>query len=236
MKKNKAPFSLEDFEKGLMLAGYFSPINLSEINERSILIEYEREKSKENQSIYFRRVVLAAEIVYQLHTEFTFGRVKFQKLVFLCENACNMELNQRYTKFAAGPFDNRFMHSINKEFKRLKWFDVKIRVSGDYRVPVYSKSENVEKYKNYYQNMYGEFDYSIQKIIETFRKQKTRQVELVATIYSCILEIFKDKKTVTEENLIKLFYSWAKEKKKFSKKEILQTLKWMIENKIMPIK
>lgn len=76
--------------------------------------------------IYFRRVVLAAEIASKLHDQPTFGHVKFQKLVYLCEQVSSMNLHSSYSKQAAGPYDRKFMHSIDKEFNKQKWFDVKL--------------------------------------------------------------------------------------------------------------
>ena len=232
--KNKKPFTFEDFEKGLMLAGYISPKNSEEIRERDKLAEYDKEQAKEKKFVYFKRAVLAAEIVNQMSEERTFGRVKFQKLVYLCENVCEMGLNNRYAKFAAGPFDNKFMHSINTEFKKQKWFKVEYREDGQFKVPVYKKLENAEKYKEYYEKYFSNTDESIKKILNIFRKQKTRQVELVATVFACILELKENKVQIVIDDIIDLVYSWSKEKQKFTKNEIANTYEWMIASKIIP--
>jgi len=233
-KKNKKPFTFEDFEKGLMLAGYISPASVNEIKEREILEKYEKEKAKEKKAIYFKRVVLAAEILNQLHMEFAFGRIKFQKLVYLCENVCDMQLNERYAKFAAGPFDHKFMHSINAELKKQKWFKVEKIKDGKYNKSVYSKLKSVDKYKGYYENYFAEHNGAIQRLIELFRKRKTDYVELVATIFHCILELNEKGVNFSEDDLFELFYSWSKEKKRFSKKEVLDAYKWMVEQDIIP--
>ena len=232
--KSKKPFSFEDFEKGLMLAGYISPANSEEVREREVLIEYDKEQAKEKQRNYFKRAVLAAEIVNEMQDERTFGRVKFQKLVYLCENVCEMGLNKHYAKFAAGPFDHKFMHSINSEFKKQKWFKIEYRIDGKFKVPVYKKLEKVDKYKEYYTSYFTETDSSIKKIINIFRKAKTKQVELVATIFACVLELLESKPTIQQEDLINLFYSWSKEKQKYTEKEITRTYQWMIDNQIYP--
>ena len=168
MENKKRKFSLEDFEKGLMLAGLVTPQNSQEIEEYETLMKYEEELSRIKSRIYFQRAVLAAEIVNNLKDESTFGRVKFQKLVYLCEHACNMNLQDRYTKFAAGPFDNKFMHSINKEFQKQKWFIIKYEKKNGYSVPRYYTSTNIEKYKFYYTRYFKERDDSIQKLINLF--------------------------------------------------------------------
>jgi len=232
--KNRKSYNIGDFEKGLMLAGYITPSTVNELEEIEVLTKYEKELSKEKGRIYFKRTVLAAEIVNQLHQEYTFGRVKFQKLVYLCEHAGKMNLQERYAKFAAGPFDSKFMHSINKEFKKQKWFDVKMVKSGPYTKPEYSQSVNVEKYKDYYNNYFGVYDQSIQDLISLFRKTKTREVELVATIFYCWLELIQNHQLFNNESLFSSFYSWADEKKKFTQDEILFSLDWMKENGVTP--
>tara|TARA_R110002167_G_scaffold88_4_gene608 strand:+ start:2239 stop:2958 length:720 start_codon:yes stop_codon:yes gene_type:complete len=238
MKSNnnkKSTFTIEDFEKGLLLAGYITPHTENELIELEALKEYDKKVAKERSIIYFKRTVLAAEIVNSLKEEFTFGRVKFQKLVYLCEHACNMNLQSRYAKFAAGPFDNNFMHSINQEFEKQKWFNIVIDKSNGYNKPVYSASSNIEKYKDYYSKYFLDQNEAIQKIIELFRKTKTREVELVATIYFCLLEIKQNNQLLNRKTLVANFYKFADSKKQFSEQEINTSLDWMKVHGVYPV-
>ena len=232
-KKNQA-FTFEDFEKGLMLSGHLSPENEQEVYERELINDYEAKIALQNKEIYFKRTVLAAEIVNQLHDEITFGRVKFQKLVYLCEHASNMNVERRYSKFAAGPFDNKFMHSIVQEFERQKWFMTKKVTKGKYTKSVYSPASNVNNYKKYYRSYFNNDNDNIQFIISNLRHHKTDFVELVATLYACWLEILNDNRPVTQPEIFNVFYSWSKEKERFSKTEITQALSWMTEKGITP--
>lgn len=232
-KKNS--FTIKDFEKGLMLAGYITPHSEIEISELKALEEHDKNLAKDRSIIYFKRAVLAAEIVNNLKEEFTFGRVKFQKLVYLCEHACGMSLQDRYAKFAAGPFDNKFMHSINQEFKKQKWFNIVIDKSNGYNKPVYSASSNIEKYKDYYSKYFLDQNETIQKIIELFRKTKTREVELVATIYFCLLEIMQNNQLLNRKTLVTNFYKFADSKKQFSEQEINTSLDKMKLHGVYPV-
>lgn len=74
-------FPIEDFEKGLLLAGLVTPYCDQEIHEREAVEKLEKQQSEERKKTYFQRAILAAETVSELHTESTFGRIKFQKLV-----------------------------------------------------------------------------------------------------------------------------------------------------------
>lgn len=236
INKNSAKFTLEDFEKGLMLAGYLSPINANEVIEKNLLDEHDKKETKEKQNIYFKRVVLAAEIVNKLKNENTFGRIKFQKMVYLCENVVYMNLsNNRYKKFAAGPFDNRFMHSINEEFKKQRWFEVKIIKEGDYSKQKYFELEKNYKQKEYYSKYYSEYDDAIQRIIILFKTEKTDFVELIATIFYSWKEIIDEKKNFSNILIYDKVYSWAKEKKKFSSTQIDNAIEWMKREHLNPL-
>ncbi|MDY7396977.1 hypothetical protein UMM65_17155 [Aureibaculum sp. 2210JD6-5] len=229
------PFTIEDFEKGLVLAGLVTPVNVEELAEIEMLKDYDKQQAKERAITYFKRAVLGAEIVNNLLDENTFGRVKFQKLVYLCEHACEMKLQKNYKKFAAGPFDNKFMHSINEEFKRQRWFKITIDRSQGYNKPIYSLGDNVEKYKTYYSKYFGQESEIIHQIIELFRKTKTRDVELVATIYYCLLELAENKQLRNKKTLLDSFYKFADSKKKFSESEVINSFDWMKKNDIFPL-
>jgi hypothetical protein len=227
---------MEDFEKGLMLSGLVSPNSITELNERLELEEYEKELKKENKTIFFKRVVLAAEVAYQLHNEPTFGSVKFQKLVYLCEHAANMRLQERYRKQVAGPFDNRFMHSINKEFKNNKWFEIEKVISGTIKRSRYKPLSSVEKYKTYYKSYFAQYEAAIQEIINLFRTRITDDTEIAATLFSCQLELQKNSENVTESNLLEKFYNWSEKKKRFDSAKVLSIWHWMTEKQLLPSK
>lgn len=218
-------FSFEDFEKGLMLAGYIMPKNVQEYNEREALENYEKENKPKN--VYFKRVVLAAEIAYQLNNEPTLGRIKFQKLVYLCENAARMNLEGRYQKQAAGPFDNRFMHTIANEFKKNNWFAVEEVLNTGYKRSKYVPLENSEGYKKYYENYFGSTNERIQYIIQLFRKMSTDNTELATTVFACHLELNARGREISWDELKSLFYSWSDKKRRFAEKDVYASYEWL---------
>lgn len=228
IKTEKKNFSMEDFAKGLMLAGYLMPESIHELNEREALESYETELSAQSSSkTYFRRVVLAAEIVSKLYEEPTLGRIKFQKLVYLCEHNAGMNLQERYSKQAAGPFDNKFMHSIAKEFKKNKWFtETKVESKGITRTK-YLPLENCDGYKKYYQNYFVNEDENIQYIIELFRKTSTDFTELATTVFACFKELSLKSIPVQNDELLSLFYEWSEKKKRFTEKQVLDSIGWL---------
>ena len=231
--KEKKTFSMEDFEKGLMLAGLISPSTIAELNERTILEQHEKNQQGQNSKIYFRRAVLAAEIASELCNERTFGRVKFQKLVYLCEHAANMNLENRYSKFAAGPFDRKFMHGIEREFKKQNWFSVEKVKDGNITRSKYVPLANASQYKKYYSNYFEHQAHHIKYIIDLFRNLKTDETEIAATLFACHLELKAKNRTADELSLLDLFYTWSEEKKRFDKTLVLSTWRWMNEKGII---
>src|SRR4051812_48750046 len=185
------PFSMEDFEKGLMLAGLISPSTIEELNERTILENYDKQQKATKKALYFKRVVLAAKVASELHMEPTFGRVKFQKLVYLCEQACKLNTLHLYGKFAAGPFDNKFMHSIEKEFEKQGWFKVEKIDKETMTRSKYVPLSACDNYKYYYDRYFNKQALSINFIIELFRKEKTAFTEIAATLSACYFEILE---------------------------------------------
>lgn len=196
----------------------------------------QKNKEQESKGKYFKRVVLAAEITYKCHSHRTFGIVKFQKLQYLCEQASNMELQGNYLKKAAGPFDNKFIHTIGNEFKKLGWFNVEKVKNNGYAKVNFTPLDNVDNYRRYYSQYFQQENEKIQYIINLFIGSKTREVELVATIFYCWQEIKIEKGIFSDRLIIKKIYAWAKEKKKFSEQDIINKISWMQTNRIYPIK
>lgn len=234
IKIKEQSFTMEDFEEGLMLAGLVAPSSISDLEKREALEVYENSLDKDKCNIYFKRTTLAAEIANNLCNEPTLGRVKFQKLIYLCEHAAEMNLNDKYEKFAAGPFDSKFMHSIEREFKKQKWFEVQKVKDGNFSRSFYKPLEKVDSYKKYYDSYFGDCKNKIQYIIDLFRSLKTDQTEIVATLYACAIELNHNHKRISIENLTNSFYSWSTEKKKYKEEQVIQSWKWMKEKGVVP--
>lgn len=183
---------------------------------------------------YFKRAVLAAEITSQLYKEPTFGHVKLQKLIFLCENMAGLDFNNMYSKQAAGPYDRKFMHSIDQQFQKQKWFQVTTEIKRGYTKCTYSPSLKFNDHQKYYSSIFKYKIQKIQNVIDTFRSEKTRSVELIATLFSCWKELLGTNKTADESSLVESLYNWSIEKKKYSKEEVVKAISWMNQNGFVP--
>jgi hypothetical protein len=221
-----------------------SCLNNYHINPSLIIegVDLQKEPSKRNTTLktssksrnYFKRAVLAAEITSQLYDEPTFGHVKLQKLIFLCENMSGFDFNNMYSKQAAGPYDNKFMHSIDLQFQKQKWFRVILEKKLNYTKCTYVPSAKFNDHKKYFANYFMSSLQRIQFVIDTFRSENTRRVELIATLFSCWQELLDNDKLVNESTLLESLYNWSIEKKKYTKEEVVTAIVWMNQNGFVP--
>jgi len=105
---------------------------------------------------------------------------------------------------------------------------------GVYTKVVFTPLENVTGYRTYYDRHFKESDDAITHLINNFRKWQTRDVELVATIYSCLDELLKERVILNEAVIVDRVYKFHKAKEKYQKSEIVDCYKWMIDNNIAP--
>jgi restriction endonuclease S subunit len=190
------------------------------------------------QQAFLRKLMLASHIIYELCDEPTFGHTKLMKLLYLTEQAGGMALQTNYEKFAAGPFDGKTLTLIDKEFARNKWFTIEKKnftIGGQRReATVYKKTEKSSLYKKHFNNYFESEAETINRIIALFRTEKTQTAEVVATLYFAWKEFVAANTMISEDSLVKGFYQFHKEKKKFTKEQILLGYEYMQTNELYP--
>ncbi len=173
---------------------------------------------------------LAAEITFQLHTEPTFGHLKLQKLIYLCQQLKHMDLAADFKQHAAGPYDRNIATYIDTEFKKRQWFSY-----HQDETPKYKQLRKCSEHRADFNRFFEKEAFSIYDLIGLFRTCKSNHIEIVATLFACWLRLLEKKLSVSEEQLLKDFYAWSKEKKRFSKDEVLNGYKWMKQNSVVPL-
>ncbi len=174
---------------------------------------------------------LAAEITFQLHTEQTFGHLKLQKLIYLCQQLKHMDLAADFKQHAAGPYDPVMARYLDKKFKDHEWFSY-----DPQRDLKYKPLSRCNDHRSAFNKYFAKDVTAIYDLIGLFRTSKSDHIEIVATLFACWLGLLENKQSVTEEQLLKDFYAWSKEKNRFSKAEVLNGYKWMKMYSITPIK
>jgi hypothetical protein len=218
---------LEAFEK--LFKNYLFKADVSKLNPEAILKSIGKNVKEKNNVDYHKRIVLAAEIVYRLKDEWSLGHLKLQKLLYLCQNAMKITLQTNFLQQAMGPYDPRLMRSIDSQFEKRKWF-----IYRPETFPMYVPLEKAGEHEEWFKKYYGEKGDQIDFIIETFRKMKTTDVELVATIFACWRNILALGQSATEDSIVEKVYAWSPEKAKFTKVQIQNMINWMIEKNIVP--
>lgn len=194
--------------------------------EESITIASEPEEKA-----FLKRKILGSYIINQSLNDDQFGDVKFEKLLHLADyHALKRNLNQKYFQQAAGPYDNAFTIPFFKQLDRDKWFT---RIKEGKR---FHFSEGINHNKSL--NTYGYFsDEELNKIntlVGYFNKSNYEQPEIVSTLYAVWNNRIIQKQPITDEILIKDFYNWDKEKKKYKWERLVKALTWMRDVELVP--
>ena len=190
-----------------------------------------RKRTLHSANIYFKRAVLAAEIASRLYQETTFGHVKMEKLLFLTEKLCDIDLNSNYHRDAAGPYDNRALRSIDSQLKKQKWFDVVTIDRARRYIPMEKSGTHSEYFKRYYNHILQTFNF----IISTFQKMNTEQCEIVATLYSAWEDFLLDGCVPNDSMIVEeVLNNWHNSKKRISQERWESALNWMRQKNIIP--
>lgn len=195
------------------------------------LVETTVKTNATSANVHFRRSVLAAEIAERLYEEPTFGHVKMEKMLFLTERLCHIDIGSHYHRDAAGPYDNRALRSIDSQLKKQKWFDVKRTEKGNRYVPM----QNCDKHKKYFNKYFSAVLPTFDKIIDTFKTQNTERCEIVATLYSAWEDLLHSNKPFTDADIVnEVLNNWHESKKRISQDRWLSAIQWMRENGFAP--
>ncbi len=178
---------------------------------------------------YYKRTLLAAEIVDQLQTEPTLGHLKLQKLIFLCQRTQGMQLPTNFLKQAAGPYDPKMARSIDKQLRDKQWFDY--RKSELHK---YQPLGEAGSHKGDFQKYFADDLSAISRTIGLFRRARSEEMEAVATLYACWEELLQSGNEVSNELLATKFYAWSEQKSRFPVEKLERTISWMTDNGIVP--
>ena len=195
-------------------------------------------RTERKANIYFMRSVLAAEIVEQMHEDATFGHVKFQKTLFLCERVAGLDLETRYHRAAAGPHDNRLMRSVDGQMKKQKWFRVVPRGVGADGKPVgwaYERMEKAGGHREWFEKYWAAARERIQRVIDMLRPLDTRRCEVVATLYSAWEDLLAAGREATDDAIVnEVLTNWHESKQAIPRDTWNRALGWMRKQELQP--
>ncbi|HTD82205.1 MAG TPA: hypothetical protein VK648_00275 [Gemmatimonadaceae bacterium] len=182
---------------------------------------------------HFLRALLSAEIVHQLHAEPTFGQIKHQKIFHLCEHIAEItDLDVRYHRDAAGPYDNRLIYANEAELKRQKWYESYSRKKVGHGYRALAKAGGHEKYLERY---WPEKLETNRRLIRLMRHWDTERCEIFATAYAAWNDLLLWEKEVSDDAILQeVLYRWHDSKQRIPEARWRKALEWMRKEGFVP--
>lgn len=175
----------------------------------------------------FAKQVLGGKIVKEFKDDKNFTHIKFQKLQYLAEQIIEEDLNWNYYRQSAGPYDNKFMHSVFNRLEKNSWF----RKRGDNYYPL-EKMNDIDKY---YQNYFGNKSEKLNNLFGLLQRGTEKFCEAVATIYAVWNNHIILKQEFDKERVKADFFDWSNRKTAvFTEEEFEKALFWMQNHDIVP--
>lgn len=181
----------------------------------------------------FAHQLLAAEILDRCNSP-RMGRIKLQKLIHLCEYHGQIdEVQGDYRRKAAGPFDAKAMAGIRLGLEKQRWFE-EIKDGERYLYQPLEKRGEHKKYLAHWQTQMAR----IADVLNLLGNAKTRQCEIVSTLYAAWNDLLIEKQATDENAILHEASSaerWHKSKEKIEREVWQRALQWMKDKGLVPI-
>lgn len=151
------------------------------------------------------------------------GRTKLVKTLYIAQTHEELDLQFRFQRYAAGPFDES-LFKLEGTAKKNDWFVTKER---DNFGVTYHAASQTEPMRRQATKFLTDKQASFDRLLGHFDTMDMKQAELFATAYAAWNDLLIDGRDITEDSIIEEFYSWDESKKKFQRADILKQLKWM---------
>lgn len=215
--------------------------------KKSLIYEYVTGKKevKENQSLnrnnikgikvnckdnIFAQAILLCRIIEKLN-KYNLGRVKAEKTLYLIEKDVGFDFDNNYVREAAGPLSEAIYKCEAIISTRNKWVNVKkVRKHIEYEM-----LSSFNKYSQYYDKYYSDYDKRIENIINIVKDYSTDKAEMVATLYASWNDFIIKKEKVFDIKIVKdVRENWNDTKKRFEEKKWLDVLGEMKQIGLIP--
>jgi type I restriction enzyme, S subunit len=177
----------------------------------------------------YKALLLAAEIIWQLNQRQTLGHIKLQKLIYLCNRTQKMNLPVNFLKWAMGPYDPELQKYIDKTLVENEWF----KYDEDSSLK-YQPLKRAGGHKPDFDKYFASDKTAINHLIQLFENAKSARIEIVATLFACWDELIAKKQLVNDNSLLAEFYNWSEKKKKHTTEKVIDALRWMETQGIVP--
>jgi type I restriction enzyme S subunit len=178
---------------------------------------------------------IAAQIIYHHRNTQRFGRVKFQKALYLAEaHAGISELQGKYERRAAGPLDQQLLNRLEAGLQDAELYAAQSADSGEQIE--YTLLSGAGDQRGALKSELGARADSFYHILDKLTDLSTKSAEAVATLYAVWNDALIDGETPDDARIIHgVLEEWHPEKKeKFRKDELETWLGWMRRNGFTP--
>lgn len=154
----------------------------------------------------------------------TFHHVKAEKIIHLSEYILNIDLDRNPTKDAAGPNDFPHAKKVESRARKAGFYSV-IKKEGYYE---YVHRRRMDSIIEKMQNCLGEKVDILSQIIDTLIPMKTKQVEIVATLYAAWNNLLIRKEVINNEAIVyEARENWHKSKLNIERERFFKAIEWM---------
>lgn len=175
----------------------------------------------------FAKQVLGGKIISLFKDDPNFTHIKLQKLQYLSEHIAEADLGSDYYFQSAGPYDNKFMHSIAISLERSKWFK-----EENYR---YYPLEKVDQIDQYYEGYFAPVSDKLSNLFNLLANATEAFSEIIATLYAVWNNRIIKKENISVELIVQDFYNWSDRKHQYKEQEVSTCLQWLNDNEMRPI-
>jgi type I restriction enzyme S subunit len=181
----------------------------------------------------FARAVLSAEIVHQLHTEPTFGRVKHQKIFHLCEYIAELpQIAGQYHREAAGPLDSKLIYTNEAELKKQRWYEEFPRQKYGH---AYRPLEKAGVHREYAMQYWPKQLAIIGKLIVLMRSWDTKRCEIFSTTYAAWNDLVIAGREPTADAIVhEVLENWHASKKRIPEARWREMIQWIRKAGFIP--
>lgn len=178
------------------------------------------------------RGALASYIINRLYRHNTFGRVQFEKALYLTETFVGIDLDGQYGRKAAGPYDPATLYDLEHLAYTEGWFTRHSRGGEGHS---YRPGPAIQDRLAAAEAILGDRRSLMDQLLNLMARMNTQRVEVVATLFAAWNDFLIDGIQSSEPQIVQeVRNNWHETKGRFSKELLLNELAWMKSNGLVP--
>jgi restriction endonuclease S subunit len=175
-------------------------------------------------------------IAYQLHEknkkQSYFGHVKAEKIAHMIEAHLGIDLDRNAIKDAAGPNDYPHLKRVEHRAKKAGFFLFQESEGAGYRITKYGGFNGLVDRTRV---ALGDRNTDIDALLELMLPLKTKQAEILATVYAAWNNLLLDKQPIADEAIVfEARENWHPDKLEIRRNRFFDAIKWMRANGVIP--